>query len=189
MLAGDREGFEEFFEDLVPRLHRFVASRLKGDPELVKEIVQRSLLIAIDSLERYRGEAALFSWICGICRHEILGHFKRMKYRPADVELIEEAPEIRASLESLSAVVDTPEAELARADLARLVHRALDYLPRRYSRALEWKYCDGLSVKEIAVRLEVGPKAAESTLTRARVAFREAMSQLASSSQPSRSAG
>jgi DNA-directed RNA polymerase specialized sigma24 family protein len=50
----------------------------------------------------------------------------------------------------------------------------LDQLPTRYGDALEWKYGEGLSVKEIATRLGVGPKAAESLLTRARQAFRDA---------------
>ena len=58
------------------------------------------------------------------------------------------------------------------------MHEALDYLPSRYSQALEWKYCEGLSVNEIAERLEVGAKAAESVLSRARVAFREAFATL-----------
>ena len=44
------------------------------------------------------------------------------------------------------------------------------------SGALEWKYAAGLSVREIAERLEISEKAAESLLTRARVVFREAFS-------------
>jgi DNA-directed RNA polymerase specialized sigma24 family protein len=41
---------------------------------------------------------------------------------------------------------------------------------------LEWKYIHELSVQEIAERLGVGYKAAESLLTRARAAFREGFS-------------
>jgi RNA polymerase sigma-70 factor (ECF subfamily) len=52
-------------------------------------------------------------------------------------------------------------------------------LPRRYSDVLEWKYIQGLSVKEIATRLGVAPKAAESTLNRARSAFRDGFATVA----------
>jgi len=55
----------------------------------------------------------------------------------------------------------------------------LDRLPPRYAAALEWKYIDGLPVNEIAARLELTSKAAESMLTRAREAFREGFSILA----------
>ncbi len=49
----------------------------------------------------------------------------------------------------------------------------LDALPRAYGDALEWKYVHGHSVREIAARLNLGEKAAESLLTRARQAFRD----------------
>ncbi|MNC95208.1 RNA polymerase sigma factor [compost metagenome] len=54
----------------------------------------------------------------------------------------------------------------------------LDYLPRRYGQVLEWKYIEGRSVKEIAEFMGIAPKAAESTLTRARDAFREGFAAL-----------
>ena len=59
-------------------------------------------------------------------------------------------------------------------DTGRVVQLVLDHLPPRYSRALEWKYLEELSVDDIAVRLQCTPKAAESLLTRARDAFRDA---------------
>ena len=60
----------------------------------------------------------------------------------------------------------------------RIVEATLDSLPGRYGEVLEWKYIDGLSVTEIAARLGVGAKAAESLLTRAREAFRDAIKEL-----------
>src|SRR5437763_597978 len=71
-------------------------------------------------------------------------------------------------------MVRVDEAALRRSETSRLVQLVLDRLPGRYGDALEWKYIDGLSVAEIAERLGVGVKAAESTLTRARSAFRDA---------------
>jgi RNA polymerase sigma-70 factor (ECF subfamily) len=53
------------------------------------------------------------------------------------------------------------------------VHLTLDLLPEHYARALQWKYVDGLSVEQIATRLGLSGKAAESLLTRARQAFRD----------------
>jgi RNA polymerase sigma-70 factor (ECF subfamily) len=58
------------------------------------------------------------------------------------------------------------------------VQATVDTLPDRYSDVLEWKYVDGLSVDEIAAQLNIGVKAAESLLTRAREAFRETFSLL-----------
>lgn len=190
MLAGDRQGFDEFFEELAPRLYRFAAQRLNEDVETLRELVQSTICTAIDQLESYRGEAALFTWICGICRYEILASYRRRKVTALQVELAEDSDEIRGALESLSTAAELPDEALRRKEVAGLVHRALDHLPRHYGRALEWKYSQGLSVKEIASRLDIGPKAAESLLTRARVAFRDAFATLLGAAvEPARPVG
>ncbi|MEM7354214.1 MAG: RNA polymerase sigma factor [Acidobacteriota bacterium] len=175
MLGGDEEAFEDFFEGQFPGLYRFALARLK-DPDLTREIVQTAICKAIANLRSYRGEASLTAWLFTICRYEISGHYRKLRRSPEPVELAEEAPEVRAALESVPASHTSPEEALRRKEIAGLVHATLDHLPPRYGRALEWKYVDGLSVKEIAQRLEVGPKAAESLLTRARQAFRDGYS-------------
>ena len=60
----------------------------------------------------------------------------------------------------------------------RLIQVALDNLPARYGDALEWKYIEGHSVKEIAQRLELGTEATQSLLARARRAFADAYTSL-----------
>lgn len=174
MLAGQEPAFEEFFSSYFPALFRFALTRLGQDADLAEEIVQATLAKAIQKLSTYRGEAALFTWLCTFCRHEVSGHFERRSRAPEELRLAEDSPEIRAALESLAAVEsEEPEAALRRSEIKRLVQVTLDTLPPRYGSALEWKYIEGLSVKEIAERLGLGPKAAESLLTRARKAFRD----------------
>jgi DNA-directed RNA polymerase specialized sigma24 family protein len=86
---------------------------------------------------------------------------------------------MRGALESLAAIAGGgPEEEFRRKEVARLVQVTLDNLPYPYGDTLEWKYLQGHSVREIASRLRLTPKAAESLLTRARQAFREGFSTL-----------
>ena len=186
-LRGDRAAFDQLFDDTAPRLHRFASARLGNDAELTREVVQSTLYKGVANLRKYRGEAAFFSWLCGICRFEIMAQYKARGLASKHVELVEEAPEVRAALETLLAVPTDPEENLHRQEMVRLVHVALDHLPSRYSSALEWKYCEGLSVKTIAERLETSTKAAESVLTRAREAFREAFLALGQTAPPSES--
>ncbi len=178
MLAGDRRSFDDFFEELVPRLYRFVQRRVQGDPDTLRELVQATICTTIDQLEKYRGEAALFSWICGICRFQILAHYRSKKMTPLQLELADDSLEIRGALESLAGPALLPDDVLRQREIASLVHRALDHLPRNYSQALEWKYTEELSVVEIGERLGISMKAAESVLSRARAAFREAFATL-----------
>lgn len=185
MLAGDEAAFEELFEANFQGLYRFALARLDYDHELAKDMAQTALCTAIAKLDTYRFEAPLFAWLCAICRFELSAHYRRQQRRPHEVELPEEAGATRGTLESLILELENPEQQLLRAEVGRLVHVAIDHLPRHYRHALEWKYLEGWSVQEIADRLDLSLKATESVLTRARSAFREGFSALASAAAPS----
>jgi RNA polymerase sigma-70 factor (ECF subfamily) len=188
LLAGDQQAFEEFFTAYFPRLFRFALPRVGGDDDAAEEATQAALVKAMEKLHTYRGEAALFTWLCAICRNEIASMRRRM-FREPVLTLVEDAPEIRAALEALASDAPGPEAALRHAELARLVQVTLDALPRNYAAALEWKYIHGLAVSEIGARLGIGAKAAESLLARAREAFREGFAALTGGWPPPLAAG
>jgi RNA polymerase sigma-70 factor, ECF subfamily len=173
IVAGDSAAFDEFFVEYSARLYRFACARLGGNEDAAEEVVQMTLIRALKKLATYRGDAAMFTWLCTICRREIATWCERAGKSPT-VSLVDDHPDARAALEALAASVDDdPEAALGRQELGRLVQVTLDHLPRRYAAALEWKYIHELPVGEIAERLGLGYKAAESLLTRAREAFRD----------------
>lgn len=176
LCAGDESAFDRFAAAYVPGLYRFAAARLTRELDLVPDLVQSALAKAIEGLDGFRGEAPLFTWLCACLKHEIASHYRRASRRPQPIAL---DAEVEASVTAALAGA-TPEAEerLLRCELSELVHAALDALPSRYARALEWKYLEALPVVEIADRLGVSPKAAESLLGRAREAFRDAYRRL-----------
>src|SRR6185436_1050448 len=168
MLAGDESAFEAFFEAAYPVLYRFALVRLGFDRDAAADVAQSAICKAIGKLRTFRGEAALLTWLCTFCRHELYAFHRRNPGR-FEVELVEDDPEIRAALESLRASTSQDlEAWIDHRKAASIVQRVLDHLPPHYADALEWKYIDEIPVHEIGVRLGLGPKAAESLLTRAR---------------------
>jgi DNA-directed RNA polymerase specialized sigma24 family protein len=82
-LAGDEPAFEEFFAAYFPRLFRFALPRVGGDEDAAEEATQAALVKAIEKLHTYRGEAALFTWLCAICRNEIVTIQRRTHREPA----------------------------------------------------------------------------------------------------------
>jgi RNA polymerase sigma-70 factor (ECF subfamily) len=177
--AGEAASFDEFFSLYFPRLYRFAIARLDGNEDASEEVVQRTLIRAIDRLHTFRGEAALLTWMCTLCRHEIAEWLER-EGRARAVSLSDEQEAARLALDQLAAGDrDDPDAALHRREVSRLVHFALDHLPDRYGDVLAWKYLDEMPVERIADRLGLGYKAAESLLTRARAAFRDTFSLLA----------
>jgi RNA polymerase sigma-70 factor (ECF subfamily) len=161
VLAGDESASEAFFAEYFPRLYRFARIR------------------AVRKLHTYRGEAALFTWLCTLCRREI-GMWLDRRGRTVEVALVEDSPSVRMALDAAASLASgDPEIQAGRRELSQLVQVTLGQLPGQYGQVLEWKYIQGLSVDEIARRLGVGYKATESLLTRARQAFRDAFAVIA----------
>ena len=168
MRDGDEAAFEMFADHYIPALHRFAAARLRGQPELTRDLVQTTICRIMERLDSYRGEASLFTWLAACCRNEIAAHFRRQQGRPLLAEIGEEIP----------ATTMDPEESAIETDTRDLVHLTLDRLPPSYASALEWKYLEGEPVEDIARRLHLSAKAAESLLTRARAAFRTTYERL-----------
>jgi RNA polymerase sigma-70 factor (ECF subfamily) len=177
---GDPHRFDDFFDEIFPRLYRFVLTRVRGDGELARDVCQVTLVRAIEHIGGYRGEAALFTWICQIARSVISDQGERLARERASFVAYDDDADIRAAVDSISAPSHhQPDERGASAQLSQLVLAALDYLPPHYSRVLEWKYIEGLSVQDMARRLGHPFQATQSLLWRARENFREVFVSLA----------
>lgn len=162
-----------------PRIYRFALVRLNHDETSAEDIVQQTLTNAARRIVTYRGEASMMTWLAQICRHEIGRYFKQTKTRDKVVILFDDEPLASALFDMLEGdskdnPLDFSESE----ELVSMVHLVLDQLPNRHGDVLEWKYIDGLSVKEIAERLCIGTEAVQSQLARAKGTFRRAFGEL-----------
>lgn len=173
MRAGAQRAFDEFFNASASRLAAFVSRRSGLDPASVEDIVQNTLIKAVRNLASYRGEAALFTWVTEICRHELADARRKAARRPAH-DSLDEPDAVAFPVPQLWVPEHLePAAEADAHRRRKAVIRALNDLPERYARALEAKYGDGLSVKEVAALFGLTTVAAQSLLARARDAFRD----------------
>ena len=176
---GDARAFDRFFNEYYPKLYRFVKRRLPRDASAAEDVAQATICRALESLHTFRGEAALMTWLCTLCRRELSARWQELQAYASAPMLAEDDPEVRAALESLLAAESSdPLLAAGRAEVRESICAALDYLPAPYADILEWKYVRDMSVSDIAARLGRSTKATESLLTRAREAFRETFTLL-----------
>lgn len=171
VVQGEEAAFEQMFEANAQRLFAYAVSQVGRDRELARELVQATFCKAVEKLYTYRGEAPLASWLRAVCRFEISAHRRREKRIVG--ESAEDLLERRSTDEAFAERIADPAADYERDERSARVRSSLGELSERYRQVLLWKYSQGLPVNEIAQRLQVSAKAAESLLTRARLAFRQ----------------
>ncbi len=182
LLKGERRAFDLFFDSYYPRVYRFCRAKLRDDV-MAEDIAQQTVTKGIMKIDTYRGDASLYTWLCVICRREISTWLKKHKRQSETVLLVDDFPEIRQLLENMELEqFDSPQIALEREHLGRLVRLTLDFLPAGYGEALQLKYVEGLSVDEIAAKMNIGSIAIQSLLARARRSFRKAFLEVAGKS-------
>jgi RNA polymerase sigma-70 factor, ECF subfamily len=173
MLAGEQPAFDRFFAAYARRLAAFIARRTPLQPAEIEDTVQTTLIKAIRNLRAYRGEAALYTWLCTICRSE-LADARRKAARQPVLQSTDSDSSAQAWLLGLAApVTDEPPTAIEGAARRDAVVAVLTSLPERYAFALECKYGDGFSVEEIAGMLDLTVTDTQSVLARALNEFRQ----------------
>jgi RNA polymerase sigma-70 factor (ECF subfamily) len=176
ILRGEERAFNEFFNTYFSRVYRFALPRLNRDSDAAKEVVQATLVKGLRNLPSFRFDATLFTWLCQICRRKIVDYVRVNNRFRNSIVLINDHPQLREALESIEAPANSdPQHVYSTEEKRQLIRSILDHLPERYGDVLEWKYIEGHSVEEIGERLGMGHGAAQSLLSRARAAFRQAV--------------
>lgn len=150
-------------EEYRQRLTKFVAKRVDNFLD-AEEIVQDTLISALDSLPTFKGKSSQFTWLCGIARHEIADFYRRKKIKQI---VFSKLP----FLEKLVSEALGPELAFQELETKTKILKTFKNISEGYTRILRLKYVEGLSMKQIAYKLNLTVKAVESRLTRARLAF------------------
>jgi RNA polymerase sigma-70 factor (ECF subfamily) len=170
LLAAAREGDVEAFSEIVRRYeHRLrpVLRRILDDGRDVEEAVQDVFVQAWRNLDRYRGDAAVFTWLYRIGVNEGLARRRGKRLETVDLD----SP-------PAAAVHDTrgetqPQRSIEMTDTREHVHAALAALPFDYREAVVLRDLAGLSNEEVADALDLSVAAAKSRIHRGRMQLRE----------------
>lgn len=181
-LAGDEQAAALLAEEMLSPLYRFCLYRVGGDRHRCEDVVQETLVRALADLAQYdpeRSGGGVFAWLTGLARNEI----RRALAQSPPVASLETlwARMDKDLLAVFSRLDDAPfdEELLRREETRQLVNAAMSQLPPHYGAALEAKYLQGRSVRDMAAAWRVSEKAVESQLSRARQAFRTVFVALA----------
>ncbi|MDQ2731680.1 MAG: sigma-70 family RNA polymerase sigma factor [Armatimonadota bacterium] len=172
--GGDSRAVTAFYRQHALDVYRFIARRVEGPVEDIEELLQDTMIAAVRSAGRFRGECSVRTWLCSIARNQIMQRQRtdlRKKRIPASRSVaLEEADQ--ECLQHVS-VVEGPEdigETLAAKEMVRQILEQLDPASRE---VLLLRYVDEFSVRDIAQIWNKSERSVEGLLRRARLRARE----------------
>ncbi|HET6382975.1 MAG TPA: sigma-70 family RNA polymerase sigma factor [Armatimonadota bacterium] len=168
---GDTRAVTEFYHRYLDRVFNFVYHRVGGSVEDAEDVTQDTFISAFRSIHHFRGDAAIFTWLCGIAKNKVRD-FIRQRHRAKDIPReqmvdMEDQDALETAMSDVwqrSLADDVVDQDMARSVVRELFARLSD----DEREALWLRYVEELSVKEIAQVLGRTPKGIEGLLTRAK---------------------
>ncbi|MDX8482619.1 RNA polymerase sigma factor [Mesorhizobium sp. VK24D] len=168
-LAREADAFRAIVKSHNQRLYRIARGVVRNDAE-AEDIVQEAYMRAFASLDSFRGDASLSTWLSRITINEALGRLRKRKR----VVAMPENPEAQIIRFPLNPS-DDPERTMAQRQILGLVERATDSLPDVYRTVFVARVIEGLSIEETAEVLGIRPETVKTRLHRARALVRKAL--------------
>lgn len=171
-----KNGSVEAFEQLVLKYQRqvyTVAFRFMGNHEDASDLAQEAFIKAYKSIDRFRGEASLKTWlyhiISNVCRDELRKRKKGLTLS-LDAPIFTDEGEITRQAEDWTYA---PEHIYESKEIQYFIQKALDNLTPEYKEVIILREIQGFSYEEIAKELDCSLGTIKSRLNRARKAMRD----------------
>jgi len=162
--------FALLYDRFFPRIYAFAYGRLRNHAD-TEEVVQETFMAVFRSIDAYRGQSSLLSWVYGIAKNTVNNHIRRARAHDHRVERAES--ELVRSAHSLDAC--TPEEHLS-------LRRYQDAIQDRLANVADWhhevfvlRHVENLPIGEIARRVSRSNDAVRSSLYRVKRLLLEAV--------------
>jgi RNA polymerase sigma-70 factor (ECF subfamily) len=163
---ADRAAYADLCGLFGAALHRYAASRLRGDQDLAEEMVVEILADAVRNIRRFDPrKASLPAWLYGIARRHLQAEWRRQRRKrsvPADAQVPMEALADMPDGAALEAAVG------AKVDAQRQVARLSHVLSDAEMELLMLSYVEEFTAREIGRIVGRSERAVETMLHRAR---------------------
>ncbi|MEA3298547.1 MAG: RNA polymerase sigma factor [Chloroflexota bacterium] len=170
---GDTAALHELYNAYRDKLYFLIYGRVDGNRAVADDLVQEIFLVALVSLDQFRGESSLYTWLRGIAYHKISDFYRRkaLDYKHGVV-----AGDVSAYDDETDAG-DTAHDRLEAAESRVFMRRALEGLPLHYRRVLVLKYVERMPVLRISQVMGKSAKSIEGLLSRARRSLRGSLTE------------
>jgi RNA polymerase sigma-70 factor (ECF subfamily) len=175
--AGHRDGFRVIMQRGNQRLFRVARAIVRDDVE-AEDVLQEAYARAFAKFDTFRGEAGVLTWLTRIVINEARGRLRKRRLT-VGVEQLEAAQASGGEVIMFptSPAAQNPEADVARAQIRRMLEHAVDDLPESFRTVFILRDVDDCSIEETAAALGIKPETVKTRLHRARRLMRKALDE------------
>ncbi len=176
--SGDFAAFTQLVEKYQPRVFG-LAKRMTRNEDDAQDILQETMLKAIDKLDQFRGDSSFGTWLYSIALNEGRAFLRREQR--AELQTLEEfMPTAGAGAPRNLQEWRNPHSDLEQQQIREALDEAIDELRAEYSIPFVLRYLEELPVKEVAKVMQLSEAATKSRILRARLFLREKLEPLMS---------
>lgn len=168
IVSGDERAFREMYRLYAPSILRRLVQWL-GHVQQAEDCLQQVFLEAVRSLERFRGDGKLISWLNRIATHVVMDLFRQKKRIQSLMERITPASDVQ-DLEDSPPI---PEALFLREEARELIRTVLEKLSAEKRTAILLCDMEGLPLEEAALSMGIPPGTVGSRLYHGRREFQK----------------
>jgi RNA polymerase sigma-70 factor (ECF subfamily) len=169
--SGDSAAMAEFYNLYRNRLYSLILDQVDRDETIAEDLVQEVFLAALSSLDKFRGDSQLYTWLRSIAVHKINDFYRHQARQPKSRESSADCDGLE--LEQARANDPATHTVMEDQEVRESVHQALADLPDDYQEVLVLKYLRDMPVLAISQIMGRSPKSVEGLLSRARKAMRD----------------
>lgn len=173
---GDNHAFDMLINKYQHRIVSLV-SRYVSDHADALDVSQEAFIKAYRAIGNFRGESAFYTWLYRIAINTAKNWLVAQKRRPPAAD-IDAADAEQYDMDSRLKDKGTPEHELMRDEIKRMVYDTIAQLPQDLRTAIMLREMEGMSYEDIATTMDCPIGTVRSRIFRAREAIDEKLRPL-----------
>lgn len=150
--AHEPQALAQFVQTYTPILYRY-ASWFMANKKEVEDLVQETLMAALDGMDRFKEKSGLKTWLIQIFHHKAYKLFAHQRKEPSfDANALETTQHFDAKgmwKEGVPEWKTNPENFVLEKEMHEIMRKAIDELPSPYREIIVLRDIEGLSSEEV----------------------------------------
>lgn len=164
-IEGDQDAYTQLMDKYQKPLY-FHVLKMVRNREQVEDLVQEAFMKAFNNLNSYNTNYAFSTWLYRITTNHTIDYLRKKKLKTTSINDPVKTKDGEMEIQ-ISDDAET-DRDIIRKERKKIIHNAINDLPKKYRRVIEMRHLQELSYQEIADQLDLPLGTVKAHIFRAR---------------------